>query len=643
MKGRRRHQGNLVLTILLAVGLTGCGAGGTPENTGESRTPEDVREERNAGKAEWSVTPAGTERETDVKWTMHALEAADVPARTVREKKPRSALLTVTDHRTDLPTVRRYLDREMFLGEWGFDGQEPYFEYFTEDGALQLELFYDSDFGVGCGLQYDSGGDMEPEGFLFNGSGNYRYFMDFMAGAGIGTDQYSFLSFEGGDGREEARNYEESAIYGENGRLVRYTSQGWIPWLTEKEEIQKILEIQWSYREDGTLRERSYHHNDMVFGTWYSSRQSYYDEKERLVHEHCYVTHGSVDYYYIYAGEEEAPIYCLILDHNTGLLCAELLEYHGPGNIAGEAGTGDNGTGTGMYYGRIGPSLAGETENRYAAAVLEAVKKEGKDYGDSVTHTYAADYDGDSLTEAFVIVGREIRDQYECDISGDCFFVSSDLEVSRCMERACAFGLSQQFLCQDGLTYLLVRYSIGLPWQAEMYTVREGAPAEISGSYADKYIDWRGQVIQIENTYDGNCMRTNVSAKEGEEDWKYLWTGHSWKPYTFLFDHGQLREVPAREVTREEVERIAPLPGSFDEAAPEGPKQYILRDNGELNINMAEEWGDPEGERDINFSYVTYRLDENGQWEYVEEQMGYYMVQFCGGKQWDYIKELYGE
>lgn len=124
-----------------------------------------------------------------------------------------------------------------------------------------------------------------------------------------------------------------------------------------------------------------------------------------------------MDYYYIYAGEEEAPVYCLILDHNTGLLCAELLEYHGPGNPVRETGTDGNGTGAGTYYGRIDPALAGVTENRYAAAVLEAAKKEGKDYGGYVTHTYAADYDGDSMTEAFVIVGREIRDEYECDIT----------------------------------------------------------------------------------------------------------------------------------------------------------------------------------------------------------------------------------
>ena len=61
------------------------------------------------------------------------------------------------------------------------------------------------------------------------------------------------------------------------------------------------------------------------------------------------------------------------------------------------------------------------------------------------------------------------------------------------------------------------------------------------------------------------------------------------------------------------MERIASLPDSFDEAASESIKQFILRDNGELNINMAVESGDMDGEWDINFSYITYRLNEDGQ------------------------------
>lgn len=613
---------SFIFPVLLTVGMTGCAA---------QMAPENAREEEEPYRTEWSGRTAWED-----------IAAVAQGAAETAASSEHAAALAVTDHRVNNAVVKEYTDREAFLYEYGFDSQEPFYEYYAEDGALQLELYYDRYSGVGCGLRYYPGEELEAEGFLFNGSNNYRYYTDFMKGSGIEADRYSVISFEGSDGRDEAEDYEESAIYGEDGRLLHYTSQGRIPYLTEKEEMQKILEIEWSYREDGTLQERNYWHNSMVFGTWYSSRQSYYDEQERLVHEHCYVTHGSVDFYYIYAKESEVPAGCLILDHNTGLLCAELLEYHGAGEKMSGAEEEMNGTGGKMYYGRIGPMLAGETENQYAAAVIELAEEEGKDYKGHITHTYAADYDGDGAEEAFVILGREIKDEYEHDIAGWCFFVNSDLEVSLCIDRASAFGVSQQFICQDGITYLLICYSIGIPWQAELYTVRDHVPVEVSGTYANKYIDRQGQVIQIEDAYDGECWWVNQGAEEGKEEWEPLWLGHTWKPYTFILDHGELKEVPAREVTREKVEQIAPLPADFDEIAQNSIKQYILRDNGELNINMAVEsdYVD-EGETSVYFSYITYRLNGDGQWEYVEEQGGYYMIQFSDWSRWDYIEKLY--
>ena len=687
MRNRSHKILYFVMLVLLLSGAAGSVAGASPGRSGEVKDAggaKCVERAAGAGGGEQIAGMAVAEVAEDIREATVTESVEDPPEQTVRQKtppppekkhaksggretgeeelpQPSAGGLSVTDLRINNPAVKEYTDKESFLSEYGFDGQEPYYEYFTEDGTLQLELYYDAFFGVGCGLWYDPGEDPKPEGFLFNGSRNYSYYRDFANSGGAEADPYSLLPFDGSDVRDGVEDYEESVTQREDGRPVSYVARGWVTYLTDEKETAEILQIDWSYREDGTLRERDYWHNSMVLGTWYSSRQSYYDEQERLVHEHCYVTHGSVDHYYIYSGESETPVYCLIIDHNLNLLCAELLEYHGGGTEARDtegrtqsaesgshsdgteshgAETGGSGAGTGCY-GRIGPMLAGEAENQYAEAALEAAKREGKDRSGQITHTYAADYDGDGREEAFVICGEEVREEYEYGVVGDCWFVNSDLEASLCIDRAYAFDMSQDFICQDGITYLLIRYSIGFPWQAEMYTVRDNAPVEISGSYADKYVDALGQVIQIHNTYDGNCMRTNVSGKQGEEDWRYLWTGHSWRPYTFLLEHGELREVPAREVTREEVERIAPLPDSFDEKAPGDIKQFILRDNGELNVNMAVEFGEADGEWDINFSCITYRLNGDGVWEYVEEQMGYYQIQFSGDSCWSYIEELY--
>ncbi|MDE6923942.1 MAG: hypothetical protein K2P59_01590, partial [Acetatifactor sp.] len=511
MRHRQRKIIYLAIAVMLLSGATGSVAKAAgPESapyfpeTADSEVPPDapeqtVRQKVSGKPEEKHVVNGGRETGED------------------GQSQSSETVLAVTDLRINNPVVREYADKELFLSEWGFEDREPYYEYFTEDGTLQLELYYDASVGLGCGLRYGSGEDTEPKGFLFNGSRNYTYCRDFMNSGGTDTDPYSVLPFDGGDGKDGVEDYEESVIYREDGRPAGFTSRGWVTYLTEKRETIRILQIDWTYREDGTLQKRDYWHNGMIFGTWYSTRQSYYDEQERLVYEHCYVTHGSVDYYYIYEGESEVPTYCLIMDHNLNLLCAELLEYHGTGaedhgDQTGDSGagteshgaqtggsgagteshgaqTGGSGARTERYYGRIGPTLAGETETPYAAAVLEAAEKAGRDCSGYVTHTYAADYDGDGREEAFVICGREVKAEYEYGMIGDCWFVNSDLEPSMCIDRAYAFDLSQEFICQEGGTYLLIRYSIGFPWCAEMYTVQDNVPVEISGSYADKYID----------------------------------------------------------------------------------------------------------------------------------------------------------
>lgn len=299
LKDRLRYLVSLAVLVIL---LAGCAE--APSEISEEIKEETTFSEQSAVKKELRL-----QREEN--------EGAEQSA---------APVLMVTDHRINSATPVEYASREAFLREYGFEGQEPFFEYATEEGELQLELYFDTSFGVGCGIRYYPETGEESAGFLFNGSGNYRYYQDFMGGAGVETDPCSTLSFDGSDGKGEVEDYEETARYREDGRLLHYSSQGWVTYLTEKRETQKLLDIDLLYREDGTLCERDYWHNSMVFGTWYSSRQSFYDRQERLVYEHCYVTHGSVDYYYIYEDDEDTPWYCLIIDNNLNLLCAELLE-----------------------------------------------------------------------------------------------------------------------------------------------------------------------------------------------------------------------------------------------------------------------------------------------------------------------------
>ena len=72
---------------------------------------------------------------------------------------------------------------------------------------------------------------------------------------------------------------------------------------------------------------RRYRHNSYVFGTAFCTLDSFYDEKNRVIYENGYITHGSLLYYYFYDGEGRKPKYCLELDDNLGYYIPVMVKY----------------------------------------------------------------------------------------------------------------------------------------------------------------------------------------------------------------------------------------------------------------------------------------------------------------------------
>ena len=52
----------------------------------------------------------------------------------------------------------------------------------------------------------------------------------------------------------------------------------------------------------------------LLFGTTYSPAYLYYDRRERVTRIDCYITHGSLEYYFFYKDDGDRPDYCLKLD-----------------------------------------------------------------------------------------------------------------------------------------------------------------------------------------------------------------------------------------------------------------------------------------------------------------------------------------
>lgn len=131
-------------------------------------------------------------------------------------------------------------------------------------------------------------------------------------------DPYTFLSLEGDTGETCVDGYREEREYDNNGNLIRQTAYGVLPnWEEDGEQV--ILDFEYTYNNDNILIYWEQYQHSRLWGTQYCSRRYYYDQSGKLLYLSAYLTHGGVDYYYIYDGEEE-PKYIITADSFGGYM-----------------------------------------------------------------------------------------------------------------------------------------------------------------------------------------------------------------------------------------------------------------------------------------------------------------------------------
>lgn len=236
-----------------------------------------------------------------------------------------SALVVLWDGETEEYENRTYDSTGKFLEDFGFTDIEPFYEYVDMNQKLVLELYFDEETGHGCGLYHnysyinDDEEIMSIYGFAFQHTETNEW---------VPEDTYSTLTVFGEDFKEyDLSEYQEIYEYTDDGKLSSYEVRGIIPELGDGNIEESVLSMNYTYRDDGTLSFKEYHHHPLVFGTWHCSIRSWYDPLERLTYSSSYVTHGSYEYFYIYQDDKEQPAYLLLLDNYLGSVWPEMLVY----------------------------------------------------------------------------------------------------------------------------------------------------------------------------------------------------------------------------------------------------------------------------------------------------------------------------
>lgn len=217
-----------------------------------------------------------------------------------------------------------YESREALLSDFGFLESEPIYQCYDWHHNLLLELYKNESTETFCGIVYDDY-YVDTEGKKH--SSMYGFTADAIEEKWPGEDAYSKMSSFQADEQDYVKDYEEFTEYTPDESPDHFLSQGLVR--TEGGEwLERVMEIDYVYRDDGTLFYRDYHHSTFIFPTRDCYLYSYYDEKGRVLYERGYITHGHLEDYYIYEGDGNMPTYHLELDFNHGYTWPYLVRYY---------------------------------------------------------------------------------------------------------------------------------------------------------------------------------------------------------------------------------------------------------------------------------------------------------------------------
>lgn len=202
------------------------------------------------------------------------------------------------------------------------EGQAPFYECIdSETGELWLTLYYDTEEKVGSGISYGYGPEgKERVGFRFckhkEAKESYQK-PEMFTYNGVPIEEDYILT-----------DIEDYAEYDEKGNVIfySYTGKNGLDYWKEYADSGALIrcEINYFYREDGTLYKKEGSWNGSEYGIIGNSMTDYFDVLGRESWSCQGITHGRLDKYYIYEGDSVQPSYCFVFDPGWD---AYILEY----------------------------------------------------------------------------------------------------------------------------------------------------------------------------------------------------------------------------------------------------------------------------------------------------------------------------
>jgi hypothetical protein len=225
---------------------------------------------------------------------------------------------------------------------------------------------------------------------------------------------------------------------------------------------------------------------------------------------------------------------------------------------------------------------------------------------------YTKDYDNDGNIESFVIVGN--KDDFGGDdmLFGDLWFVSSELNADNLQNDEYIYKEQSYFEADDGKSYLVFSYIGGNPVLGNVYGVSNSKAVDMIPYGESKRVE-NDEIIVSASSYDADYSKEDS-----------LLTGHTWKDYSFYYQNGQFLPYKGEVVTSEYVgsyKNGSEIISELNSDTTVVKLQYIKRENGYLQINIARDYGDY-----LSFSHRTYKIDAQNQLEFTEEEEGCYKV-----------------